>query len=232
VVAPLFRATASARCLLKIATLAYLRGYQNHNYSPQVLIGGGPGFKCSCKAGAFSFAENPGRSIIIYRGEYMRESSINDALHRIYPQSAVLVVSVDGEGNPNAMVADWHMRTSFNPPLYAVSVGKTRYTHELIKICREFVIAFPSSGIKNQTLYCGIHSGREGDKLEAAGLKTLPAKNVKPPLIEGCAVCLECRVVEELDTGDHTIFVGEIVAAHTSEGKILFDFGGHELKEI
>jgi len=40
---------------------------------------------------------------------------------------------------------------------------------------------------------------------------------VKPPLIKECVVNLECKLVGQLDTGDHTIFVGQIVASWASE---------------
>ncbi|MBM4081813.1 MAG: hypothetical protein FJ278_19060, partial [Planctomycetes bacterium] len=45
----------------------------------------------------------------------------------------------------------------------------------------------------------------------------LPASLVKPPLIKECIVNLECKLVGQLDTGDHTIFAGEIVAAWASD---------------
>lgn len=162
----------------------------------------------------------------------MKEISISEALERIYPKSTALIISVDNKGNPNAMAANWHMRTSFSPPLYAVSIGKTRYTHDLVKGSREFVIGFPSERIKNQVMHCGTHSGRDGDKIKTAGLNTLEPKIVKTPLIDDCVVCLECRLRDEIETGDHTIFVGEVVAAHVAEGKILFNFSGGELKEL
>ena len=35
---------------------------------------------------------------------------------------------------------------------------------------------------------------------------------VKPPRIAECPTHIECRIVDTLETGDHTIFVGEVVA--------------------
>jgi len=70
-----------------------------------------------------------------------------------------------------------------------------------------------------EVLYCGTHSGRDVDKFKETGLVAVPAKNVRPPLIEECVANFECRVVGEIETGDHTIFVGEIVAAHVSGEK-------------
>ncbi len=162
----------------------------------------------------------------------MEEMEINSALSLIYPQATVLIVSCDSQGRPNAMAADWHMRTSFNPPLFAVSVGRKRYTHQLLKETGSFSACFPSADMAQETLYCGTHSGREGDKMEDSGLRILPAKTISGHILDGCAVCLECKVVQSVETGDHTVFVGEIVSAHGSEKPLLMDFGGHELRGI
>lgn len=49
--------------------------------------------------------------------------------------------------------------------------------------------------------------------------KIRPAKFIKPPLIEDAVANFECKVVSQLDTGDHTIFVGEVVAAYVGDEK-------------
>lgn len=34
---------------------------------------------------------------------------------------------------------------------------------------------------------------------------------MKVPTIDGVTVAFECKVVDNLETGDHTVFVGEVV---------------------
>lgn len=161
----------------------------------------------------------------------MKEVSANEAWKRKYPESVVLVTSVDKEGNPNIIALGWSMCTSFVPPMVAISVGKTRYSHKLISESKEFVFTFPHEGMKDEVLYCGTHSGKKVDKFEETGLTAVPGKHVRPPLIEECLVNMECRVVGELDTGDHTIFAGKILTAYVSEksGKRLYSLGGDKL---
>jgi flavin reductase (DIM6/NTAB) family NADH-FMN oxidoreductase RutF len=79
------------------------------------------------------------------------------------------------------------------------------------------------------TYYCGTHSGRDGDKIGPSGLKLLPATKIGTPLIEGAVYNLECTLHGELETGDHILFVGEVVAAHLDEsaGERLMNFGGN-----
>ncbi|MCD5417209.1 flavin reductase family protein, partial [Candidatus Bipolaricaulota bacterium] len=67
--------------------------------------------------------------------------------------------------------------------------------------------------------YCGTHSGRDVNKFKELGLTAMTARIVSPPLIDKCIVNMECKVVDQLDTGDHTIFVGEIITSYLSDEK-------------
>ena len=46
------------------------------------------------------------------------------------------------------------------------------------------------------------------------------------PLIADCLSSIECRIVNALPGGDHTIFVGQVEATHVREGKPLLYFRG------
>jgi len=157
----------------------------------------------------------------------LREVTVGEAWARKYPERTVLAVSADKDGKANVITLGWNMPTSSRPPMAAISVGLTRYSHQLISEGGEFVLCFPSEDMEAAVRYCGTHSGREVDKFKETGLTPLPAKYVKPPLIGECVVNMECRVVGQLRTGDHTIFVGEILAAYLSEEKkkVLFNLG-------
>lgn len=149
----------------------------------------------------------------------MREVSIDKALSRRFPERLFLVTSVDEDGKANVMTIGWCMLTSFDPYMVAISVYKERYTYSLISQNREFTLAFPTVDMKEEVLYCGTHSGRDVDKLKGSNLKTRPAKRVKPPLIDKCNVNLECKVLNQIDTGSNTLFIGKILAAYTSDKK-------------
>jgi flavin reductase (DIM6/NTAB) family NADH-FMN oxidoreductase RutF len=85
-----------------------------------------------------------------------------------------------------------------------------------------------------EVLVCGTKSGRDIDKLKETNLKKLPARKVKVPLIDGCVVNFECRLVEDLPVGDHVLLVGEILTAHISEQdkRRLYNFGNLQFKGI
>ena len=56
--------------------------------------------------------------------------------------------------------------------------------------------------------------GNTVDKFESTGIETTPAAKVRSPLLSKATVNFECTLVEEVDSGDHIIFLGEIVASH------------------
>lgn len=147
----------------------------------------------------------------------MKSVEIKEAIDRKYPEWIFQLVTVDGEGEPNAMPAGWCTFCSGDPVMLAVSVAFERYTHELMEKSEDFVLAFPSKSQKEAVYYCGTKSGRDVDKFQKTKLETVPAKEVETPLIKGSVACYECKKKGSLDTGDHTIYAGEVVAAHVSE---------------
>jgi flavin reductase (DIM6/NTAB) family NADH-FMN oxidoreductase RutF len=147
----------------------------------------------------------------------MVEVSFDAAMRRKYPEWIVLVTTVDEEGTPNVMPAGWAMVASHSPPMFAVAIGNARYTHELICAEGEFVVAFPGPGLEEAIAYTGSRSGRDVKKFEQSGLEPLEATQVRPPLLAGCVVNLECKLEGELEAGDHTVFLGRVVAAHVDE---------------
>ncbi len=174
----------------------------------------------------------------------MRRVDLKHAL-LLFPSPVALVTCVDRNGKPNVLTVGWFMKTSSMPPMVAVSIAPSRYSHHLIEQTGEFVLAVPTKEIIEKVHKCGRVSGREIDKFERFGLTPIPATRVKPPLIKECVANLECIVAGKLKTGDHTIFVGEIVEAHVNDefynedehcldlnkAKIIISHGG-EYREI
>ncbi len=150
-----------------------------------------------------------------------------EAVNRKYPEGVVFVSAISGEGKPNVMPAGWFMFTSHHPLMVAVSIGHERYTNQLIKEQGELVIAFPSFEMAADVIITGRKSGRDHDKLGKTSLHLIHAQKVRPYLIAGALANLECILQSYHETGDHTIFVGEVVACRV-EGlsrKRLMNFG-------
>ena len=142
----------------------------------------------------------------------------SSAYRLLHPMHTVLVSCVGKTGKPNVLPLAWAMPTSHDPPLVAISMGLNRYSHALIEETKEFVINLPTGDIVNETLACGRISGKTIDKFSETGLTPLPAKKVKAPIIKECVAHLECKLHSQFKTGDHTVFVGEIIEAYADKG--------------
>jgi flavin reductase (DIM6/NTAB) family NADH-FMN oxidoreductase RutF len=153
-----------------------------------------------------------------------------DPFRSVYPTPAVLVTAVSVEGKPNIIALGEVFNVSLRrPPIVGISVRKATYSHGLITATRELVINFPTAAMVRETEICGSTSGRDTDKFAAAGLTPTPASVVRPPLIAECPVSLECRVTDIQETGDHDLFLAEVLAAHAEER--LLDGSGQVLPE-
>ncbi|HIP25374.1 MAG TPA: flavin reductase family protein [Archaeoglobus profundus] len=131
-------------------------------------------------------------------------------LEYLYPLRTYLIISGTME-KPNVMTADWVVPLSFNPPMLGVAIGHRRYTKKLIDEYKEFVVAVPTIELLKDVWIAGTVSGANVDKSKKMSVTFIPSKKVKVPSIKECQANLECKVVKDVETGDHILYIGEIV---------------------
>jgi len=78
----------------------------------------------------------------------------------------------------------------------------------------------PPKELKLQIYYCGFHSGYHVDKFKETGLTPQPARKVKASIIDECVAFMECKVRQEIETGDKNLFVGEVIEAYADEALV------------
>ncbi len=147
------------------------------------------------------------------------EIPINVAVgHLVAPKPTALVTCVDGRGRGNIIAIAAITVVSHRPPIFMIAVREDRYSHDLIAQAGEFVINMPTADLIEATHICGRTTGRRVNKFEEAGLTPVPGTRVKVPLIAECPINIECKVIDAMKPGTHTLFLGEAVAAHVEEG--------------
>jgi flavin reductase (DIM6/NTAB) family NADH-FMN oxidoreductase RutF len=134
----------------------------------------------------------------------------------IFPVPAALVVSGTGE-SANVLAIAWIGILSSTPPTIGVSLMKRRYSHELIHQFQEFTVNLPAAKHFREVDFCGITSGRKHHKAQEIGFTFLPGAVVKTPILQECPYNIECKVTQEVELGDYTLFMGEIVETHVDE---------------
>lgn len=138
-------------------------------------------------------------------------SDLNTAYRYLYPRLTVLVSSGTLQ-TPNALTIAWSCPLSVSPPLIGVLITKKRYSHEIIQHHKEFVINIPNKSQIKESHYIGSISGREEtQKLKKAGFSVEASIKVKAPRIKECQINLECKLYDIIPTGDHDLFIGEVV---------------------
>jgi flavin reductase (DIM6/NTAB) family NADH-FMN oxidoreductase RutF len=126
--------------------------------------------------------------------------------------SGVTVVTTEHEGALYGMTVSSFASLSLHPPLVLVSIEKPVKTHDAIRAAGRFGVSILAS---TQADVSGKFASKAEDKFSGVAIRRGESGL---PLIDGAICTLECRVHEQYPGGDHSIFVGEVLDAQTSEG--------------
>ena len=128
-----------------------------------------------------------------------------------YPAPVFIVGTYDSAGRPNVMAVAWGGICCSDPPCVAIAVRKATYTYGNLMERKAFTVSVPSLDHVEAADFFGIASGRDVDKLAAAGLTSVRSDLVDAPYVEEFPLVLECKVVHVAELGLHTQFVGQIL---------------------
>jgi flavin reductase (DIM6/NTAB) family NADH-FMN oxidoreductase RutF len=91
------------------------------------------------------------------------------------------------------------------------AVQKGAYSYDLLEAAEECVLAVPGERLAQETLFCGITSGRDCDKVNDCRLKLRSSSYVTLPGLEDAISNIELRIVNRVVTGDHLMAIGEVL---------------------
>jgi len=130
----------------------------------------------------------------------------------------------------NGQIANTVFQITSEPPAIAVSINKTNLTHEFIKESRVLTASVLSQDTPLSFIgHFGFKSGRDIDKFEGINYKI--GETQAPVVTDNTLAYLEARVIQELDAGTHTIFLGELVGADVlKEGEPMTYAYYHQVK--
>jgi flavin reductase (DIM6/NTAB) family NADH-FMN oxidoreductase RutF len=149
----------------------------------------------------------------------------------VYPTPVFVVGTYDKEGQPNVMTAAWGGICCSRPPCIAVSLRKATYTYWNISARKAFTINIPSEAHLRVADYFGMASGKTEDKLATAGLQHVRSSLVDAPYIEEFLLVLECKLLQTLEIGLHTQFIGEILDVKV-DTSVLDEKGAPEIEKV
>ena len=134
----------------------------------------------------------------------------------IYPLPVVMV-SCGDMYNSNIITVAWTGILNTTPAMCYISVRPERYSYNLIKESKEFVINLTTKDLVYKVDWCGVKTGAKVDKFKEMNLTKEKAKNVKCPIIKESPVAIECRVEEAIPLGSHTMFKASVLSIDADE---------------
>ena len=149
----------------------------------------------------------------------------------IYPAPVLVVGTYDKAGKPNVMTASWGGICCSQPPCVAVSLRKVTYSHGNILERQAFTISIPSEKYVKEVDYFGLVTGRNSDKFAATKLTPVKSKLVDAPYVKEFPLVMECKLVQVVELGLHTQFVGEVIDTKADES-IIGDHGAIDIKKL
>jgi flavin reductase (DIM6/NTAB) family NADH-FMN oxidoreductase RutF len=138
--------------------------------------------------------------------------------------TGVCVVTTDVEGRLHGFTANAVTSVSLDPLLLLVCVDKRAFAHDEISRAQGFAVNILAHDQRELSILFAKSGEPTTGSLRGAAFR----RGVTgAPLLEGALACLECETYRALDGGDHTIYLGRVVAGDvTSESAPLVYFRG------
>jgi flavin reductase (DIM6/NTAB) family NADH-FMN oxidoreductase RutF len=134
-------------------------------------------------------------------------------LMRFWPHG-VCVLTVDYEGDRMGVTVSSLVSLSLDPPLVGVSIGKEASCYELLRRAGGWAVSL--LGADQDELARRFAAGRP-PIVHWQGVAVREGRVA--PLIEGAVGWIEARTIAGHDVGDHTFFVGDVVAVERGPAK-------------
>jgi len=129
----------------------------------------------------------------------------------------VYIICSKADGRINGQIANTAFQVTSDPPTIAISINKLNLTHEFIKSSKVFSVSILAKTAPMTLIgQFGFKCGRDVNKFE--GIHHKIGVTGAPIVLEQTVSYIEAKVVNEMDCGTHTIFLGEVV-----DGDVLAD---------
>lgn len=139
--------------------------------------------------------------------------------------SPVVAITSERAGKRNGMISDSAIRASIVPtiPRVSVYIHKFNLSHDMIYETGRLVMHLLRQDQFELIHRLGFVSGRTKDKLADVPHRT---GRLGAPVLDQCYAHFECRVVNAMDTGSSTCFLGDVVevghgAAAAAAGEVM-----------
>lgn len=135
-----------------------------------------------------------------------------------FPTGVTVITTISGSGDPVGMTVNAITSVSLDPPQLLICLAKSRYTAAAIQFLGKFAVNFLSDDQKD---VASIFASNGDEKFSA--VRTQIGEQGLP-LISGSLAQAECEVIRIIESGDHLIFIGEVMSGTFHDGMPLVFF--------
>ena len=138
-----------------------------------------------------------------------------NALHNL--SYGMYIVSSAKGGKFNGQIANTVFQITSEPVTVAISINKQNLTHDFIESSSVFCMSVLDESTPLPFIgKFGFRSGKTEDKFKDTKFEV--SKSGCPIVLENTIAYIEAKVIEKLDCGTHTLFLGEM-----TDSKIIAD---------
>ena len=138
-------------------------------------------------------------------GKTMDKAWLKALGHMCY---GIYVLTTADREKINGMIASWVSQVSYDPPLVSVAVHPKRYSHDMIQGSGHFALHL----LKRDQRYLlqKFKLPNPASKFESLAWSR---GETGCPILKECLAFMECKVRKIYNPGNHTLFIGQVVAA-------------------
>jgi flavin reductase (DIM6/NTAB) family NADH-FMN oxidoreductase RutF len=128
---------------------------------------------------------------------------------RMIPYGLYVLTAKDGDEVAAATV-NWVTQASFAPPLVVVGVKADSHAHAVIKKSKAFALNVLGKGQQKAAFAFFKPAELAGGMISGESFRT---GETGAPLLDSTPAFVDCKLVHTYESGDHSVFVGEVVDA-------------------
>jgi flavin reductase ActVB len=146
------------------------------------------------------------------------EIAFRNAMAR-FASGVTIVTTKNRGGQPLGFTASAFSSLSLSPPLLLVCLQKDADSYDSFMEAEHFAVSILAHG---QDYIARRFATKAIDKWQDT--PTVPGDKTRLPLIDGASAQTECLMLDRVDGGDHTILIGEVISAASTDAEPLLHF--------
>ncbi|GAA2995051.1 flavin reductase family protein [Streptomyces lactacystinicus] len=168
-------------------------------------------------------AQAPGATSAAAANSAVLPGALRETMARF--ATGITVLTTGGE-QVHGMTANAFSSVSLEPPMVLCCVARSATMHEAIMASRSFAVSVLGAEQEHLARYFANKSRPRG-AAQFDGLDWQPGPFTGAPLLSDSLAWLECKLAEQYDGGDHSIFLGEVLASDWADHRdALLFYGG------